>query len=65
MDNCQRRFGKPREIKAKLQERIQGGGVLGVRSPPPPLFWGTPKLQKERKTSRACTGLRLVLVLNS
>ena len=36
------------DIIKKLQGRIQGGGVLGVRTPPPP-FWGTPKLHKEGK----------------
>ena len=30
------------------QGRIQGGGVLGVRTPP---FWGTPKLHKEGKNA--------------
>ena len=36
-------------VETTYQGRIQGGGVLGVRNPP---FWGTPKLQKEGKTSR-------------
>ena len=26
-----------------------GGGVLGVRTPPPPTYWGTHKLHKEGK----------------
>ena len=30
----------------RSQGRIQGGGVLGVRTPP---FWGTPKLHKGGK----------------
>ena len=43
------------------QGRIQGGGGLGVGTPPPP-FWGTPKLHKEGKN---VARKRRVLVLNS
>ena len=45
------------QMHGQYQGRIQGGGgVLGVRNPPPfggqdppPPFWGTPKLHKEGK----------------
>ena len=44
--------------------RIQGGGVLGVRTPPLP-FGGPPNFIKREKTLRVCTRKRRVLVLNS
>ena len=37
---------------AEISGADPGGGVLGVRTPPPP-FWGTPKLHKEGKKRRA------------
>ena len=40
-----------------------GGGVLGVRTPPP--FGGPPNFIKREKTSRACARKGRVLVLNS
>ena len=48
-----------------LYSNVHGGGggrVLGVRTPPPPPFWGTPKLHKEGKDVGR---KRRVLVLNS
>ena len=47
-----------------LQGRIQGGRVMGVRTPPPP-FGGPPNFIKREKTTSACAGKRHILVLNS
>ena len=42
----------PLDTPLKTQEQIQvGGGVLWARITPPPPPYGTPKLQKEGKTS--------------
>ena len=40
-----------------------GGGVLGVRTPPP--FGGPPNFIKREKMSRVCAQKRHILVLNS
>ena len=41
-----------------------GGGVLGVRTPPPP-FGGPPNFIKREKMSRACARMGHILVLKS
>ena len=43
----------------------RGGGVLGVRTTPPPPFGGPPNFIKRGKMARACARKLHVLVLNS